>query len=79
DEVEQITNYWKHFLPIYNDVPFIKALEDYFGERWGEQEYNMFATLGLGTGGFGPLFPACFLEIFRLLLWLGLWTKRKIG
>ena len=69
DEVEQITNYWKHFLPIYNDVPFIKALEDYFGERWGEQEYNMFATLGLGTGGFGPLFPTCFLEIFRLLLW----------
>ena len=69
DEAQLITNYWNHFLHEYNDVPFIKALEDYFGDEWGEEQYNMFATLGLGTGGFGPLFPACFLEIFRLLLW----------
>lgn len=65
----KIYNYWKHFLLKYNDVPFIKTLEDYFGDRWGEEQYSMFATLGLGTGGFGPLFPVCFLEIFRLLLW----------
>lgn len=65
----KIYNYWKHFLLKYNDVPFIKSLEDYFGDRWGEEEYSMFATLGLGTGGFGPLFPVCFLEIFRILLW----------
>jgi len=68
-EKVRIFNYWRHFLLKYNDVPFIKALEDYFGDRWGEEQYNMFATLGLGTGGFGPLFPVCFLEIFRLLLW----------
>ncbi|NET07460.1 MAG: NAD(P)-binding protein [Symploca sp. SIO2B6] len=65
----RILNYWKHFLLKYNDVPFIKALEDFFQDRWGEEQYSMFATLGLGTGGFGPLFPVCFQEIIRLFLW----------
>ncbi|GGA58838.1 FAD-dependent oxidoreductase [Okeania sp. KiyG1] len=69
EQKNQIIDYWNYFLRIYNDVPFVKALEDYFEERWGEEQYNMFAVLGLGSGGFGPLFPVCFLEIFRLLLW----------
>lgn len=69
DEQNKIKEYWKYFLLKYNDLPFIKTLEDYFRDRWGEEQYSMFATLGLGTGGFGPLFPVCFLEIFRILLW----------
>lgn len=69
DDKKRIFKYWKHFLLKYNDVPFIKALEDYFEDVWGETEYSMFSTLGLGTGGFGPLFPVCLLEILRLLVW----------
>ena len=69
DDKNKIKEYWKYFLLKYNDLPFIKTLEDYFVDRWGAEQYNMFSTLGLGTGGFGPLFPVCFLEIFRILLW----------
>lgn len=66
---EQIISYWSHFLTIYDPVSFVGAIEEYFCDRWGATEYNMFSTLGVGTGGFGPLFPVCFLEIFRLFLW----------
>jgi tryptophan 2-monooxygenase len=74
EEAERIKQYWAHFLEKYDDVSFVAALEQYFDglegrPDWGATEYNMFSTLGLGTGGFGPLFPVCFLEIFRLLLW----------
>lgn len=69
EEKQQITSFWSHFLTKYDPVSFVGALEEYFGERWGATEYNMFSTLGLGTGGFGPLFPVCFLEILRLLIW----------
>ena len=73
-EKEKICSYWSYFLNKYDDVSFIGALEQYFDGQdgrpdWGAKEYNMFSTLGLGTGGFGPLFPVCFLEIFRLFLW----------
>lgn len=68
-ELQRIHDYWAYFLKRYDRVSFVGALEEYFGDRWGATEYNMFATLGLGTGGFGPLFPVCFLEILRLFLW----------
>jgi tryptophan 2-monooxygenase len=69
EQKQQIRSFWSHFLTEYDPVSFVGALEAYFGERWGATEYNMFSTLGLGTGGFGPLFPVCFLEILRLFLW----------
>ena len=73
-EKRAINNYWSHFLQQYDDVTFVGALEAFFNSdkaprQWGAKEYNMFSTLGLGTGGFGPLFPVCFLDIFRILLW----------
>ncbi|MEM7533522.1 MAG: FAD-dependent oxidoreductase, partial [Chloroflexota bacterium] len=65
----KIHMYWSYFLEKYDYVSFIAALEAFFGDKWGAEQYNMFSTLGVGTGGFGPLFPICFLEIFRLFLW----------
>lgn len=78
DEQNEIHKYWKYFLEKYDDIPFIAALSEYVTDPenfknsddvWGPTEFNMFSTLGFGTGGFGPLFPVCFLEIFRLFLW----------
>ncbi|ETW98613.1 flavin monoamine oxidase family protein [Candidatus Entotheonella palauensis] len=68
-EQGRIHAYWSHFLKQFDDVSFVGALEQFFGDEWGPTEYNMFSTLGVGTGGFGPLFPVCFLELFRLFLW----------
>jgi len=75
EDKDNINTYWQYFLLKFEAVSFVGALTDFFDgsaphrRRWGGTEFNMFSTLGLGTGGFGPLFPVCFLEIFRLLLW----------
>ncbi|NKC17064.1 MAG: NAD(P)-binding protein [Gammaproteobacteria bacterium] len=68
-EKTKIHIYWSYFLEKFDYMSFVAALEEFFGDRWGAEQYNMFSTLGLGTGGFGPLFPVCFLEILRLFLW----------
>ncbi|NQZ08700.1 MAG: FAD-dependent oxidoreductase, partial [Algicola sp.] len=73
-DIAIVHTYWDYFLETYEDVSFIEALTTYMDGKdgrpeWGPEQINMFSTLGLGTGGFGPLFPVCFLEIFRLLLW----------
>jgi len=69
-----ISTYWEHFLEKYQNVSFVEALTQFMDGKderpfWGPKEFDKFSTLGLGTGGFGPVFPVCFLEIFRLLLW----------
>jgi len=75
EDQRKIQAYWSHFLKEFDSIPFISALSRFVtedvsdGKPWGPTEFNMFSTLGFGTGGFGPLFPVCFLEIFRLFLW----------
>ncbi len=74
EEIADTRTYWTFFLEKYEDVALVEALQNYFDgnegrPKWGPREFNMFSSLGFGTGGFGPLYPACFLEIFRLLLW----------
>ena len=73
-QVNDVKTYWTFFLKKYEDVSFVEALQQYFDGQdgrpeWGPRQFNMFSSLGFGTGGFGPLYPVCFLEIFRLLLW----------
>lgn len=46
------------------------------GPAWDFQDFDKFGALGLGSGGFGPLYPIGFTEIFRLLV-DGLETKQK--
>lgn len=72
-EKERIRVYWAHFIEKYEDVSLVSAMNEFFDNTlpggWSATKFNMFSTLGFGTGGFGPLFPVCFLEIFRLLVW----------
>ena len=61
----------KDFFEDEANQTFFEDYEKAFGHslKWNTTQYNMFSTLGVGTGGFGPLFPVSFLELFRLLLW----------
>ena len=36
--------------------------------RWTDEDMEIFGTLGVGSGGFGPLYSVQFLEIFRLFV-----------
>ena len=39
-----------------------------FGKHWSYDDLSLFGTLGLGSGGFGPLYPVNFSEITRLII-----------
>jgi tryptophan 2-monooxygenase len=35
--------------------------------NWTAEELERFGTLGIGSGGFGPMYPVNFLEILRII------------
>ena len=50
----------------WNQISFFAGLRQQF-PLWTESELSLFGSLGLGSGGFGPLYPVNFAEIVRLL------------
>jgi tryptophan 2-monooxygenase len=60
----------------YSLVSFFQGLVQAFTEhphrygctRWTEQDFALFGALGLGSGGFGPLYSVNFAEIIRLVV-----------
>ena len=38
------------------------------GRKWTDDDVAVFGTLGVGSGGFGPLYSVAFLEILRLFI-----------
>lgn len=64
--------FWAKMLSDHEGVTFAEAVARHFreqGKPWDEAKFARFATIGLGTGGFGPLFPISFAEIMRLVAW----------
>lgn len=69
----------------YSTISFYQGLVQAFVENyktygltqpWGAQEFALFGALGLGSGGFGPLYQVNFAEIVRLVI-NGLETKQQ--
>lgn len=60
----------------YSMVSFFQGLVQAFTEHherygcaaWTERDYALFGALGLGSGGFGPLYSVNFAEIVRLVV-----------
>lgn len=54
---------WKALSDRYSD----KSFRDFLIEQdWTSEEIELFAVVGFGVGGYGPLFPVSFLEILRI-------------
>lgn len=62
---------WQTFLTgsAYNwsTVSFFQGLKQQFSD-WGVNEFGLFGALGIGSGGFGPLYQVNFAEIARLVI-----------
>lgn len=73
DYVRMIETYWSTMIERFADVAFIdgtlKLVASVPGRAWNEEQVRMFAALGLGTGGFGPLFSVSFLDVLRIIVW----------
>ncbi|MGB5926909.1 MAG: FAD-dependent oxidoreductase, partial [Cyclobacteriaceae bacterium] len=67
---------WKDYLAVFNNKSLFDGLVTIFngpnppgGQAWNyPEDYERFASLGAGFGGFGPLYEAAFLEIIRLVV-----------
>ncbi len=54
---------WKEITLRYRNASFRDFLEE---QLWSEEEIELFATVGFGVGGYGPLYPISFIEILRI-------------
>lgn len=56
---------WQEYIDKYSMVSFYEGVQA--GTNWNQQQMTLFGALGMGSGGFGPLYDITFLDIFRLL------------
>ena len=77
-QIDQATQYWQAYINAFGQKTFYTALYEIFtgsggydipgGTPWTVQDFDKFGELGLGSGGFGPLYPIGFVEIYRLIV-----------
>jgi tryptophan 2-monooxygenase len=58
---------WQRYIDRFKDMSFAAAVREGI-PAWTDQDLQRFGALGLGSGGFGPLFPCGFLELLRILV-----------
>jgi tryptophan 2-monooxygenase len=69
---------WQNYLDVFGQDTFYSALYKIFtgnsgyqipgGTAWTFADFDKFGALGLGSGGFGPLYPIGFCEILRIVV-----------
>ncbi len=67
---------WQDWITHFEHLSFGAGLSVIFqlnpnapgGTRWTDDDMAIFGTIGVGSGGFGPLYSVQFLEIFRLFV-----------
>ncbi|MGO4714537.1 flavin monoamine oxidase family protein [Bradyrhizobium sp. 2TAF24] len=72
-----VTNAWQYYLNEFGSDSFYTGLSKIFGPQhkwqvpagavWTAEDFTRFGTLGIGSGGFGPLYGIGFNYIYRLL------------
>ena len=66
-DLETAKKVWQNYIEHYKGVSFYDAIR--MGSPvWADDELNRFGTLGIGTGGFGPLYHIGFIELLRIML-----------
>jgi len=66
-DMDQVTAIWQSYIDQYKDLSFYTAIRRGI-PWWTERDMNKFGALGIGSGGFGPLYPVGFLEILRIVI-----------
>ncbi|QCJ01211.1 FAD-dependent oxidoreductase (plasmid) [Agrobacterium larrymoorei] len=74
--LRQAHDFWQAWLRYFGQESFSSGIEKIFfgenppgGERWSKPtDWDLFKLLGVGSGGFGPVFECGFIEILRLIV-----------
>lgn len=65
--LEAVQQLWQSYIDKYANISFYQALFQ-SGLNWTPEDFNAFGALGVGSGGFGPLYQISFLEMLRIIL-----------
>ena len=75
--LNSVISEWQKYLTEFENDSFYTGLMKIFGPQhkwdvpsdalWSEEDFTRFGALGIGSGGFGPLYSIGFLYIYRLL------------
>ena len=64
-DMSQVQAIWQSYITQYRDVSFYDAMLELTG--WSTEQLNAFGALGVGSGGFGPLYEISMLELLRIV------------
>ncbi len=78
NNIAAATTAWQNYLNVFGQQTFYSALQSIFtgtsgyaipsGTAWSFADFDKFGALGIGSGGFGPLYPISFTEILRIVI-----------
>lgn len=66
-DLEGVRLVWQRYIDRYANMSFLTALTEGI-PGWGPADVNAFGALGMGSGGFGPLYGVGFLEMLRVMV-----------
>lgn len=58
---------WQNYIDRFKNKSFYEAIREYISS-WSDADIKRFGSLGIGSGGFGPLYEVNFLEILRVVV-----------
>lgn len=67
-KLTEVANLWKHLQAKYKNKSFYQVLSEYTLLSEHAKYMTAFGILGIGTGGFQPIFETSFIEILRIIL-----------
>lgn len=76
--LKSVTAEWSKYLDEFSHDTFYSGLQHIFGpeakwkipgeEAWSKEDFKLFGSMGIGSGGFGALYPISFNYIIRLII-----------
>ncbi len=66
-DMQTVRQIWQGWIDQYKNKTFYEALIEGI-PQWGPADLNAFGALGMGSGGFGPLYEVGFLEMLRIIV-----------
>jgi len=63
----EVKRIWQRYIDNYKDISFYDGVRKGLPD-WSDEDMNKFGALGIGSGGFGPLYQVSFLEILRIIV-----------
>jgi tryptophan 2-monooxygenase len=66
-DLDTVRAIWQRYISKYKDMSFYAAVREGI-PSWSDDAVSRFGALGIGSGGFGPLYEVGFVELLRIVV-----------